>query len=121
MLSFSRTRGDLMTRLCQLMLMIALLVSQNANAAANGKTTSIVLVHGAFVDGSGWKAVYDLLSQEGYEVLVSQHTTSTLEGDAAAVASVIDSATFPVILVGHSYGGMVISEAGAHPKVKSLV
>lgn len=100
-------------------LMLALLGSPGAHAAE--KPTSIVLVHGAFVDGSGWKAVYDLLSQEGYEVLVVQHTTSTLEGDAAAVESVIDSAKFPVVLVGHSYGGMVISEAGAHPKVKSLV
>src|SRR5262249_27840790 len=72
-------------------LMLALLASQGVNAASNDKATSIVLVHGAFVDGSGWKAVYDLLSQDGYEVLVVQHTTSTLEGDAAAATSVIDS------------------------------
>ena len=104
-----------------LTLMLALLASQGVNAASNDKATSIVLVHGAFVDGSGWKAVFDLLSQDGYEVLVVQHTTSTLEGDAAAVTSVIDSAKFPVVLVGHSYGGMVISEAGISPKVKSLV
>jgi pimeloyl-ACP methyl ester carboxylesterase len=103
-----------------LALMLAL-ASQGVNAASSDKATSIVLVHGAFVDGSGWKPVYDLLSQDGYEVLVAQHTTSTLEGDAAAVASVIDSAKFPVVLVGHSYGGMVISEAGISPKVKSLV
>lgn len=111
-----------MTRRYQsLTLMLALLAALGTNAASNDKATSIVLVHGAFVDGSGWKAVYELLSQEGYEVLVVQHATSSLEGDAAAVASVIDSAKFPVVLVGHSYGGMVISEAGTSPKVKSLV
>jgi pimeloyl-ACP methyl ester carboxylesterase len=85
------------------------------------KRISVVLVHGAFVDGSGWKAVYDLLSEQGYEVLVSQHSTATLEGDAAIVRSLIDSARFPVVLVGHSYGGMVITLAGDHPKVDRLV
>jgi pimeloyl-ACP methyl ester carboxylesterase len=110
-----------MTRRYPLMLMIALLLSQSVNAAPDDKTTSIVLVHGAFVDGSGWKAVHDLLSEKGYEVLVVQHTTSTLKGDVAAVASVIDSAKFPVVLVGHSYGGMVITETGTHARVKSLV
>lgn len=61
------------------------------------------------------------MSQDGYEVLVTQHPTATLDGDVAAVASVIEAAKFPVVLVGHSYGGMIISRAGLDPKVKSLV
>lgn len=82
---------------------------------------SIVLVHGAFVDGSGWQAVHQILSGRGYEVLVVQNPTSTLEGDVAATERVITAARFPVIMVGHSYGGAVITEAGDHPKVRALV
>jgi len=100
---------------------LAVLASYGASAAENEKATSIVLVHGAFVDGSGWKGVYDLLSQRGYEVLVTQHATATLDGDVATVTRVIDTARFPVVLVGHSYAGMVITHAGLNPKVKSLV
>jgi pimeloyl-ACP methyl ester carboxylesterase len=100
--------------------LISLAIS-NVCSASPTKNVSIVLVHGAFVDGSGWKAVYDLLSSKGYEVLVVQHSTATLEGDVAATRNVIDAAKFPVVLVGHSYGGMVISGAGGNPKVKGLV
>ena len=71
--------------------MLAMFAAHCASAAENEKAASIVLVHGAFVDGSGWKAVYDLLSQKGYEVLVTQHATATLEGDVATVKSVIDA------------------------------
>jgi pimeloyl-ACP methyl ester carboxylesterase len=112
-----------MVRKCMaaVVVMLAIFVAHGASAAENEKATSIVLVHGAFVDGSGWKDVYDLLSQQNYEVLVTQHATATLEGDVAAVSSVIDAAKYPVVLVGHSYGGMIISQAGVHPKVKSLV
>jgi pimeloyl-ACP methyl ester carboxylesterase len=102
--------------------LIVLLVAQIVSAASHDRSsTSIVLVHGAFVDGSGWKEVFDLLSNDGYEVLVVQHASATLEGDVAATRSVINAARFPVVLVGHSYGGMIISQAGNHPKVKSLV
>jgi pimeloyl-ACP methyl ester carboxylesterase len=90
-------------------------------AAAAEKTVSVVLVHGAFVDGSGWQAVYDILTKDGYEVLVVQNPTISLEGDVAATERAIAKAKHPVILVGHSYGGMVITEAGNNPKVRSLV
>jgi pimeloyl-ACP methyl ester carboxylesterase len=82
---------------------------------------SIVLVHGGFVDGSGWQGVYSLLRPDGYEVRVVQNPTLSLAGDVAATKSVIDALGEPVILVGHSYGGVVITEAGTHPKVARLV
>ena len=91
-----------------------------AQTPAPDKPVSIVLVHGAFVDASGWKSVYDILTKDGYEVLVVQNPTVTLDGDVAATRQVIAKATKPVVLVGHSYGGAVITEAGADPKVKSL-
>lgn len=94
--------------------------SAAAQTRAPDKPVSIVLVHGAFVDASGWKSVYDILTHDGYEVLVVQNPTVTLEGDVEATRQVIAKATKPVLLVGHSYGGAVITEAGADPKVKSL-
>jgi pimeloyl-ACP methyl ester carboxylesterase len=92
-----------------------------AASVAAEKPVSIVLVHGAFVDGSGWQAVFDSLSKDGYEVLVVQNPTISLSGDVAATERVIAKAKHPVVLVGHSYGGMVITEAGDNPKVRSLV
>jgi len=80
-----------------------------------------VLVHGGFVDGSGWQAVYDLLKAEGYPVRIVQNPTLSLEDDAAATRWVIDGQDGPVVLVGHSYGGAVITEAGTHPDVAALV
>lgn len=85
------------------------------------KPVSIVLVHGAFVDASGWKPVYDILAKDGYEVLMVQNPTVTLEDDVAATERVIAAAKHPVVLVGHSYGGGVITQAGDNPKVASLV
>lgn len=82
---------------------------------------SIVLVHGGFVDGSGWQAVYQILKKDGFEVIVTQHPTVTLSDDAAVTKRAIASAKGDVVLVGHSYGGAVISEAGNDPKVKALV
>jgi pimeloyl-ACP methyl ester carboxylesterase len=82
---------------------------------------SVVLVHGAFVDGSGWQPVYDLLTHDGYHVAVVQNPTVSLQDDAAATRLIIDKQPGPVVLVGHSYGGAVITEAGTHPKVAALV
>ena len=82
---------------------------------------NVVLVHGGFVDGSGWQAVHDLLTKDGYRVAVVQNPTVTLEDDAAVTRRVIDELDGPVILVGHSYGGAVITEAGLHDKVAALV
>ena len=82
---------------------------------------TVVLVHGGFVDGSGWQGVYDQLKSDGYRVSVVQNPTISLEGDAAATRRVIDAQGEPVVLVGHSYGGAVITEAGSDPNVAALV
>jgi pimeloyl-ACP methyl ester carboxylesterase len=84
------------------------------------KPVSIVLVHGGFVDGSGWQGVHDILSRDGYEVIVTQHPTVTLADDVAYTRRAIAAAKHRVVLVGHSYGGVVITEAGNDPKVASL-
>ncbi len=78
---------------------------------------AVVLVHGGFVDGSGWQEVYRLLKQHDYSVSIVQNPTLSLEGDVEAVRRVIDTQVEPVILVGHSYGGAVITEAGNDPNV----
>ena len=83
--------------------------------------SSVVLVHGGFVDGSGWEPVYKLLRNEGYPVTVVQNPTTTLADDVAATKRAVASADSPVILVGHSYGGVVITEAGNDAKVAGLV
>lgn len=82
---------------------------------------AIVLVHGGFVDGSGWEGVYQALRKDGYDVGVVQNPTDSLAGDVAATHAVIDALEKSVILVGHSYGGAVVTEAGSHPKVVGLV
>jgi pimeloyl-ACP methyl ester carboxylesterase len=82
---------------------------------------NVVLVHGGFVDGSGWQAVYDLLKADGFNVRVVQNPTLSLEGDVAATRQIIDAQDGPVVLVGHSYGGAVITEAGTNDNVAALV
>jgi pimeloyl-ACP methyl ester carboxylesterase len=82
---------------------------------------SVVLVHGAFVDGSGWEGVYKALKKDGYDVTVVQHSTASLADDVAVTKRAIAAANGNVILVGHSYGGVVITEAGNDPKVAGLV
>ena len=82
---------------------------------------TIVLVHGGFVDGSGWHGVYDELTAAGYHVKVVQNPTITLAGDVAATRAALDEVDGPAVLVGHSYGGAVITEAGLHDAVTKLV
>lgn len=83
--------------------------------------TNVVLVHGAFADGSGWRGVYDNLTQRGYRVTVVQNPLTSFEDDVAATTRALDLQDGPTILVGHSWGGTVITEAGNHPKVAGLV
>ncbi|HEY6631344.1 MAG TPA: alpha/beta hydrolase [Rhizobiaceae bacterium] len=82
---------------------------------------NVVLVHGAFVDGSGWRGVYDDLTARGYRVSIVQNPLTSLADDVAATRRVLDRQEGPAILVGHSWGGTVITEAGIHQKVVGLV
>jgi len=85
------------------------------------RVNHIVLVHGGFVDGSGWAGVYRILEDDGFNVSIVQNPTASLEGDVAATKMIIDEQPGDVILVGHSYGGAVITQAGTHEKVVGLV
>ena len=82
---------------------------------------NVVLVHGGFVDGSGWQGVYDLLTADGFSVSVVQNQTLSLESDVETTTNALDLQDGPAILVGHSYGGAVITEAGMHDSVAGLV
>lgn len=104
-----------------LALSLASLIAAVPAFAADGSQKAIVLVHGGFVDGSGWEGVYQKLKTDGYDVSIVQNPTQSLAGDVAATHAVIDMQNKPVILVGHSYGGVVVTEAGNHPKVVGLV
>jgi pimeloyl-ACP methyl ester carboxylesterase len=91
-------------------------MSQTANGIKN-----VVLVHGGFVDGSGWQGVYDTLKKDGYAVSIVQNPTISLADDVAVTKRMLAAQSGSVILVGHSYGGVVITEAGNDPKVAGLV
>ena len=82
---------------------------------------NIVLVHGAWVDASGWKPVYDILTKEGFHVTMVQEPETSFQDDVAAAKRVLDLQDGPTLLVGHSYGGSIITEAGVHPNVAGLV
>jgi pimeloyl-ACP methyl ester carboxylesterase len=84
-------------------------------------SATIVLVHGGFVDGAGWEGVYNILKKDGYNVSIVQNPTTSLADDVAATRQIIAQAKGSVVLVGHSYGGVVITEAGNDPKVSKLV
>ena len=92
-----------------------------AQAKANGGIKNVVLVHGGFVDGSGWQGVYDHLKKDGYNVTIVQNPTIALADDVAVTKRALATQTGPAILVGHSYGGVVITEAGTAPNVAGLV
>jgi pimeloyl-ACP methyl ester carboxylesterase len=89
--------------------------------AANSEAMNVVLVHGAWADGSGWEGVYRALRKKGFSVSVVQQPTISLRDDVEATKRVIATQNGPVILVGHSYGGAIITEAGTDPKVVALV
>lgn len=91
------------------------------NSTSESKVKEVVLVHGGFVDGSGWEEVYNILKKDGYSVSIVQNPTISLADDVAVTKRVLATQNGPVILVGHSYGGAVISEAGNDPKVAGLV
>ena len=90
-------------------------------AVTDSSEASVVLVHGGFVDGSGWQGVYNELRDKGYKVAIVQNPTISLADDVVATKRVIAAQNGPVVLVGHSYGGVVITEAGNDPKVAALV
>jgi pimeloyl-ACP methyl ester carboxylesterase len=94
---------------------------EKAMPGLRSNEVTVVLVHGGFVDGAGWEGVYGLLKMDGYDVAIVQNPTLNLAGDVAATRRIIAQAKNPVVLVGHSYGGVVITEAGNDPKVSKLV
>lgn len=94
--------------------------SANAQTIPAG-IKNVVLVHGAFADGSGWKNLYEVLTTKGYHVTVVQNPLTSLEDDVTATMNALDMQDGPAILVGHSWGGVVITEAGNHPKAAGLV
>ena len=102
-----------------ILLGMALFFGNTVNAQSPVK--NVLLVHGAFTDGSGWKVLYELLARKGYHVTIVQIPLTSLEDDVAATKVALDNQDGPVILVGHSWGGAVITEAGNDPKVVALV
>ncbi|SDR58648.1 Pimeloyl-ACP methyl ester carboxylesterase [Rhizobiales bacterium GAS113] len=103
---------------------IALMIAMGGtmvHAETKPAAKDIVIVHGALVDASGWRAVYDILSKDGFHVTIVQEPLTSLAEDIEATKRAIDQETGPVVLVGHSYAGSVITDAGADPKVSALV
>lgn len=113
-------KNALKTGLAASVIILSTIIGSAPKAAAQ-TVKNIVLVHGAFADGSGYKGVYDILTKKGYNVTVVQNPLTSLKDDVDATNRVIDKQNGPVILVGHSWGGTVITEAGTNPKVKALV
>jgi pimeloyl-ACP methyl ester carboxylesterase len=99
----------------------AILLFGTGISAFGAPVKNIVLVHGAWVDGSGWKPVFEILTKDGYDVTMVQEPLTSLEDDVAATKRIIDMQNGPCILVAHSYGGSIITEAGIDPRVVGLV
>jgi pimeloyl-ACP methyl ester carboxylesterase len=119
-----RSFTSIVSRPAALFVGVALAFAATSAGAATIKPTSIkniVLVHGAFVDGSGWRPVYDILTRDGYKVTLVQEPLTSVPDDVQATKRVLDTIDGPVVLVGHSYGGTIVTEAGVDPKVKALV
>jgi pimeloyl-ACP methyl ester carboxylesterase len=114
---FNRWKNSLLV----LMVLILMTALSGSTVFAQTPIKNVVLVHGAFADGSGWKALYEVLTGKGYHVTIVQNPLTSLEDDVAATKVVLDNQDGPVILVGHSWGGAVITEAGNHSKVVALV
>ena len=117
--------GTIVKSLSSIAALTVTLMGGPLNAAAAGPTATgiknVVLVHGAFADGSGWEPVADILKKDGYTVSVVQQPETSCAEDVKSTKAVIDRQSEPVVLVGHSYGGAVITEAGNDPKVSALV
>jgi pimeloyl-ACP methyl ester carboxylesterase len=102
-------------------LMLAAAAPGTQAASPPVSAVTVVLVHGALIDGSSWRGVYDMLARDGYRVRIVQQPLTGLDQDVAATRRVLDQIEGPVVLVGHSYGGAIITVAGTDPKVKALV
>jgi len=103
------------------MIFMNLMVSGQKNKVMGATTKNIVIVHGAFADGSGYKELYKILTKKGFNVTIVQNPLTSLKDDVNATLRALDKQDGPTILVGHSWGGTVITEAGMHPKVVALV
>jgi len=121
--SYSTHGTDLMNRKITHLSAALLLGGAVASGHAEASTPvhNIILVHGAWVNGSGWKPVYDILVKDGYNVSIAEHPLTSFDDDLTAVKRIIDMQDGPIILVGHSYGGAIITNLGNDPKVVGLV
>jgi len=115
------TRRELVTAAAATTIAGAAQAQPSAQGSGAQPARNVVLVHGAFADGSGWRGVHDILTARGYRVSIVQNPLTSLADDVAATRRVLDRQDGPTILVGHSWGGTVITEAGVHPKVAGLV
>lgn len=121
MKSFRPNRGSFIPKPLLMALTLATVFGMTPKASDAQGVKNIVLVHGAYADGSGWEGVYKILTKKGYNVSVVGNPNTGLTDDAAATKRVLDRQNGPTILVGHSYGGCIISETGNHPNVAGLV
>jgi len=114
-------RNQLKAGIATSAIILSTIIGSAPKAAAQTPVKNVVIVHGAFADGSGFKGIYNILTKKGYKVAVVQNPLTSLKDDVDATNRAIDKQDGPVILVGHSWGGTVITEAGVNPKVVGLV